>query len=132
MGCRVDNVYPIVNPRTGDIEIGCFSYAVEPRDVPHLALYDRAHRLMPPNYSFESCDSAAHVQYASRVLSGSDATEDQVLGALAVLGHSPCEESFVVLGRWARNDPPYGSVARFALAECAGIAGLFDEPSAAC
>jgi hypothetical protein len=134
-GYYISNVYPLVNPRTGDLELRAFSFLVEPRDTPHVELYNRAHRLMPPNYIFDPNADGCEVQRALHVLLEKDAqdtSEDEVLGALAVLGHSPCQASFLILGRLAKSETRYGSVARMALCECTGMAGIRSEVGSSC
>lgn len=121
--------FPIRDAVTGKVEWLTGMFAVDAEDVAAHPLYVRAHMLMPrPRSSaFDPFEHAALVPAARRVLEKADeeTDADDVLRALAILGHTPTSDSldalFAFVERWPEGD--LARVARLAVAECVALGG---------
>jgi hypothetical protein len=130
--------FPIRDAASGKVAWLTGKFAVDAADAAAHPLYVRAHTLMPrPRSSvFDPFEYAALVPAARRLLEMADeeCDADDVLRALAILGHTPTNDSldalFAFLARWPEGD--LARVARLAFAECVvlgGELGLFTAAS---
>jgi hypothetical protein len=94
----------------------------EEEEAEALRIYVLAHELIPHNYVFDgSIATMARVRMAAQTLLEGRAGEEKLLGAIALLGHSPCPISRDTLSRCAHLPFPLGRVAWHALDECMSI-----------
>jgi hypothetical protein len=119
-------VYPFFDPETGKFDIKASFVAVDPNDMTSAALYFDAHRLMPFGYCFDPIRDRDRVEEAAATFDKLDATEDELLRAIAILGHSPCKKALETLNRWSDTDHRHAAVARVALSECTGLASFLE------
>jgi hypothetical protein len=131
--------FPIRDAASGGVEWLTGMFAVDAADAAAHPLYVRAHTLMPrPSSSvvFDPFEHAALVPAARRLLEKADegCDADDVLRAIAILGHTPTNDAlealFAFLERWPKGD--LARVARLAVAECVvlgGELGLFTAAS---
>lgn len=70
---------------------------------------------MPPTTVFED---------ALETLAGDDKDPSEVLGAIAVLGHSPCIDALDALRGYMDGEGDYAGVAKVALCECLDMIGM--------
>jgi hypothetical protein len=95
---------------------------VPAEDVESLHLYIGAHDLMPQLYVFDGGpESMAEVEEASVTLALELVDEAETARAIAILGHSPCQQAIVALTRATDLPYPFGRMAHHALAECISI-----------
>ena len=130
--------YPIRKGISGRVEWLTGMFAVDAADAAAQPLYARAHTLMPKPRSsvFDPFEHAARAPAAMSVLATTDATtpEDDVLVALAILGHTPTDDALDALFAFLERRPEgdLARVARLAVAECVvlgGELGIFACPS---
>jgi len=121
--------YPIRKGISGRVEWLTGMFAVDAADAAAQPLYARAHTLMPKPRSsvFDPFEHAARAPAAMSALAAADdaTPEDDVLVALAILGHTPTDDAldalFAFLERRPKGD--LARVARLAVAECVVLGG---------
>ena len=121
--------FPIRDAASGRVEWLTGMFAVDAADAAAHPLYVRAHTLMPrPRASvFDPLEHADLVPAARHLLENADeeCDADDVLRALAILGHTPTNAAldalFAFLARWPEGD--LARVARLAVAECSVLGG---------
>ncbi|MCK9462443.1 MAG: hypothetical protein M0R80_22700 [Proteobacteria bacterium] len=121
--------FPIRDAASGKVEWLTGMFAVDAADAAAHPLYARAHALMPPPRSsaFDPYEHVALVPAARRLLERADegCDADDLLRAIAILGHTPTNEALDALfafgERWPEGD--LARVARLAVAECVALGG---------
>jgi hypothetical protein len=128
--------YPILDPVTGDITVRDFQCEVDGEDLPFMEMWNDAHRLLPPPDSFlfdpdqyrdQLTDALRTVQIYSE-----EVDDETLLQAIAVIGHTPCQESLKALADFGRSANRFAPVARLALGECSGLYNIFRQSPVAC
>ena len=121
-GIRTASIYP-TRGAAGDFELLTYiSTPIDEADCCWAEDYHRAHLLMPRDYYYDPDESANLVHEAVTVLTSSTADERATRRAIAILGHSPCEEALTTLQAYGQTDLPFAGMARLAYSECAGLA----------
>ena len=87
-------------------------------DLEHHELYIQAHSMMPYYYTYDPAFCGWEVRRAVAVLSAPKPDREQLMRALAILGHSPCLEAVKALRAYGESQRPLAGVARMALDEC--------------
>jgi hypothetical protein len=113
-----------------DCGCGLVTFAVPLGDTSptDFRVYMDAHRLLPFEYDYDPATCGQIVGQAVVALADGNADIDEQLGAIAVLGHSPCAEAVAALGEIAASGGPLAGVAELALGECQGMAEAFGIP----
>ncbi len=96
-----------------------------------LETYMFSHYLLPPE--MQSCEygtmpSLALLEAALSALEADIEDSRELLGAIAVLGHTPSERAIEALRRYAKSSRPFAGVACAALAECIDMIGMCRQP----
>ncbi len=91
---------------------------IDDDDLEHHELYLQAHSKMPYYYSYDPTFCEWEVRRALAVLSAPMPDREQLMRALAILGHSPCLEAVKALRAYGESERPLAGVARMALDEC--------------
>ena len=87
-------------------------------ELEDYGLYMQAHCMMPYYYFYDPAFCGWEVRRAVAVLSASNPGREQLMRALAILGHSPCLEAVTALRAYGESQRPLAGVARMALDEC--------------
>ncbi len=97
---------------------------VSPADVPVLARYFKAHKLLPRNYIFDPTETRYRriVTMAVDLLRDPKAKKTSRARAIVILGHSPCPIALRTLEVLATSDQPQADLARMGLNECLELA----------
>jgi hypothetical protein len=120
-------VYPFFDPKTGQFDIKTSFVTVDPNDMTSAALYFDSHWLMPYGYCFDPIRDRYQVEEAAGALDRIDATDEELLRAIAILGHSPCKKALETLNRWSNTTHRHAPVARVALSECTEMAHFLED-----
>ncbi|MFO8072025.1 MAG: hypothetical protein R6V85_09145 [Polyangia bacterium] len=110
--------WTVMGPHTGARVLDVIS---TPAQDESLRLYMKAHRLMPPNYLYDSASCARLVSEAIRSLWEDQRGAESLLRAIAILGHSPCPEAIEALTAFGDRDHPLAGVAAHAITECSAM-----------
>ena len=119
--------YPILNKNTGIITFESFGWTVEKRFHPFVDLYQLGHLLMPDLVTQITCPTHRRNEQQPAIMilrlarAGCSMDRDDILRALAILGHSPNKESLAALAQFARADHELAPVAHIAFCECTGL-----------
>jgi hypothetical protein len=124
--------YPFWNPETGRVELRSYSWEIDREDLPNLNVWRDSHALLPDAYWYQSPESAPIIATALRTLAQNPDDPEDMLKAIAVLGHSPIPEALKALDEVGRGGGAYAGVARLALCECAAMFGGTASGSVAC
>ncbi len=92
-------------------------------ELEHYDLYMQAHRMMPYNYFYDPAFCGEEVRRSVAVIDATKSGREQLMRALAVLGHSPCLEAVKALAAYSESQRPLSGVARLALDECSMLFG---------
>ena len=84
----------------------------------HYDLYMQAHRMMPYYYFYDPVFCGGEVRRSVAVIDAAKSDLEQLMRALAILGHSPCLEAVKALRAYGESQRPLAGVARLALDEC--------------
>ncbi len=87
-------------------------------ELEHHELYMQAHSKMPYYYSYDPAFCGWEVRRSVAVLNALEPDREQLMRALAILGHSPCLEAVKALRAYGESQRPLAGVARQALDEC--------------
>ncbi len=112
---------PFFNPVSGQFDIDTSVIPITPNNAASAIRYLNAHQLIPYDYHFDPIRDHSRVEVAATTLEKRDATEAEILRAIVLLGHSPCDTALETLYRWSNSDHLFASVARFALSECQSL-----------
>lgn len=112
---------PSFDPVGGQFDGEASVIPITPSNVASAILYLNAHHLIPYDYDFDPIRDRGRVEVAAATFEKTDASEAELLHAIAILGHSPCDTALRTLNRWTDSDHHYASVARFALSECQAL-----------
>jgi hypothetical protein len=118
---------------SGEIRLCEAAWRVTRAEMRYMPVYQRAHELMPePRSPFLSPDEYADelgpaVVLLEKTEAGERTEADDVLRALAILGHTPRPESIRALSRFSESDHSLSPVAGLALGECTGLFSLFNS-----
>jgi len=127
------SIYPMRSADTDEVELFTYVSCSAAEDVRWFEDYMRAHLLVPRGYYYDPVESAELVAASAALLASPTADEREVRRAIAILGHSPCEEALAALGAYGMTNLPFAGMAPLARDECEGlIAGpveLVDTPS---
>ena len=97
-----------------------------------FVVYMDAHHLMPFDYDYDP-ETCADLLGESLFVATEQHLEPELrLRAIAILGHSPCQEALAVLEQLASSGDPLAGVARLAYGECQGMVemfGIFPSPT---
>ena len=119
------------DPRTGQTVFATIGWQVEPGKMEFMPVYQRAHLLMPiPRSRLMDPDEyrdeqGPAMELLKKALSNERTPSDDVLRALAILGHSPNQRSIRVLSRFSSSRHFLAPVAHLALGECTGLFSYF-------
>ncbi|MCP4605748.1 MAG: hypothetical protein GY847_35375 [Proteobacteria bacterium] len=128
---------PVFNQDTKQVEIHGSTWVMTEEQISFMPIYQRAHRLMPIPKSFvmdpnEYRDELTpSIELVDRVLEGENVPADDLLRAIAILGHTPDEESIRSLSRFTQSNHSLAGVADLALAECGGLLTIFKKTAKA-
>ncbi|MBN1653173.1 MAG: hypothetical protein JXA30_05295 [Deltaproteobacteria bacterium] len=111
-----------VEPDIVQIDDDSFYFNLASSEMAAFNIYMLAHKLMP--FDFDLLRYPQEVDRSSAALNDPLATETELLRAIAILGHSPCQEALHALDIFAKSGHRFASVARLALSECRGMAQL--------
>ncbi len=100
---------------------------VSPADIPVLARYFKAHRLLPRNYLFDPSEPKYRRIAAKAVVILRDpkAKKKEHTRAIVILGHSPSPLAVNALQELAQSNHPQADLARMALDECFDMMAQF-------
>ena len=85
--------------------------------------YVEAHRLLPAGYPSSHADVRATAPQALRILTDPLSSNESVLQAIMILGHTPTTEALAALRRHASARRPHADMARLAADECESLWG---------
>jgi hypothetical protein len=106
-------------------------WEVEEDVARYMSAYQRAHELMPPprNMYMDPQEYREEQEPAIETLDffdeGISPSRDELLRAIAILGHSPNEQALLALSRFSESGHELAPVARLALSECTGLYSIF-------
>lgn len=114
-------VYPMQSAETGQVELLTYVSQIDAEDARWSEDYYRAHLLMPRGYYYDPAECAELVEESAALLASPTADGRAVRRAIAILGHSPCEEALAALGAYGMTNLPFAGIARLAYSECVGL-----------
>ena len=130
----MSNFFATKDKDTGEISVHDAAWKVEKRFIRYMPLYTRAHELMPPPRS-ELTDpeeyrneQAPAIETLANALEDSSESSDELLRAIAILGHSPNPDAIRALARFCESHHSLAPVASLALSECASLYEVFCAP----
>ncbi len=87
-------------------------------ELEDYGLYMQAHSMMPYYYFYDPAFCGGEVRRAAALVGAANPEREQLMRALAILGHSPCLEAVTALRAYGESERPLAGVARLALDEC--------------
>ncbi len=127
----MSSMIPFINPDSGELDIREFRWEMTEEEMSYMPIYQRAHALMPPPQStfMDPDEYVDELGSAVEILRKADLdftiTTDDLLRSIAILGHTPYEESIRALSIFTRSNHSLAPVAGLALAECSGLFSVF-------
>ena len=91
---------------------------IDEDELEDYGLYMHAHRMMPYLYFYDPVFCGGEVRRSVAVIDAVKSDREQLMRALAILGHSPCLEAVKALRAYGESQRPLAGVARLALDEC--------------
>lgn len=130
----MSNIFMTEDEDTGEIVCHDATWRVDKAAIPYMPIYSQAHRLMPlPKSMLMNPDEYREEQSPSialltSALNGTNVERDDLLRAIAILGHSPNTAALEALSRFSESRHDLSLVASIALSECASLYDAFYSP----
>jgi hypothetical protein len=113
------------------------SWEVSQQDMCYMPIYQRAHEMMPiPRSGVMDPEEylgelSTSVELINQARSGLETKTDELLRALAILGHTPVQKSIDALTEFVQSNHSLASVGSLALGECASLFSVFKHSAVA-